>query len=44
MKFGLFEMVRTSVIVTAAGLDQNENGGAYLNGKEYGTEKRLKWR
>ena len=34
-------MVRTSLVAAAAGLDQNENGGAYLNGKEYGTPKKV---
>ena len=33
-------MVRTSLVAAAAGLQQNANGGAYLNGKEYGTGKK----
>ena len=34
-------MVRTSLVAVAAGVQQNTNGGAFVNGKEYGTEKKV---
>ena len=40
-KFGSLVMVMTSLVSAVAGLQQNVNGGAFVNGKEYGTGKKV---